>query len=45
MQSRHLGIDTGTPIYPDSFDIDVLFSYWKDSGSLTRKALNSSVWF
>jgi len=37
MQSRYLDIDIGASVYPDSFDIDVLFSYRKNSGSLTRK--------
>jgi len=34
MQSRHLDIDIGASVYPDNFDINVLFSYWKDSGIL-----------
>jgi hypothetical protein len=39
MQSRHVGIDTGAPVYPNCFDFYIFFSYWEDTGILTPKLL------
>jgi len=38
MQSRHVGIDTGAPVYFGCLDLDIFLSYWKDTRVLMKNS-------